>query len=93
MKNAWGVRNDVIILQFFRKIRKCEECVEYSTKLNQTKIQTHRSGNSILKYDVIYEALQMMCNKNLKSLRNYSRIGSFSDLGTKRILVKNHEIA
>ena len=43
--------------------------------------------NSVLKYDVIHNALNVICDKNLKRPRN------FSDMGTGRNSTKNREIA
>ena len=42
-------------------------------------------GNSILKYGFLYDALQVIFNKNLKRPRNFGDIGSFGDLSTRRI--------
>ena len=52
--------------------------ITYSTKPNQMKIKKGDLGNQILKYDVIHDALKVICNKNLKRLRN------FGDMGTGR---------
>ena len=67
--------------------------ITYFTKRNQIKIEKRRLGNLILKYDVIHEALKVICNKNLKRPQNLGDIGSFGDIGTGRNYAKNREIA
>ena len=47
----------------------------------------------ILKYDVIHDALKVICNKNIKCPRIFGDIGSLGDMGTGRNLAKNLEIA
>ena len=61
--------------------------ITYSTELNQTKFKKVDLGNSILKYDVIQDALKVICDKNIKSPRE------FGDMGTGKILAKNRKIA
>jgi hypothetical protein len=46
-----------------------------------------------LKHDVIHDALRVICNKNLKRLRNFSDIGSFGNMGTGTNLANNRKIA
>jgi hypothetical protein len=41
--------------------------VKYTINRNRKKIQKNSSGKTFLKYDVIYDALQRICNKNLKA--------------------------
>ena len=60
--------------------------IKYSTECNQTKIQ-------FLKYDVIYDALKLICNKNLERPRKFGDIGSFGDMGTEKNKDKNRVIA
>jgi hypothetical protein len=65
------------------KMKLMPKCVELSTSPNaiKQKLKKVDLGNSILKNDVIHDALRVICNKNLK-LR-----GRFGDLGTGSILV------
>ena len=58
-----------------------------SAKRNKMKIQKSRFGKFNLKYDVIHDALKVICNENFKRPRN------FGDMGTCRNLAKNREIA
>jgi hypothetical protein len=49
-------------------------------------------GNLILKYDVIYDELQVICDKKvIPPPCNLGDIGSFGDLCTGRTLAKNIE--
>jgi hypothetical protein len=38
---------------------------------NYTKCKKVDFGNLILKYDVIHDALKVMCNKKLQRIRNF----------------------
>jgi hypothetical protein len=67
--------------------------IECITKFKQTKIQKSRFGNSIWKFDVIHDALNVIYYKNLKRPRKFGDIGFFGDMDTERILAKNREIA
>jgi hypothetical protein len=49
-------------------------------------------GNSILKYDVNYDALKVSFNKNIKRSRTFDDIGYFDDMSTGKIIAKNCEI-
>ena len=64
--------------------------IKYSTK---AILKKKDFGNLVFKYDVIYDALEVICNKNLKHFRNVGDIGFIGDLYTKLILAKNREIA
>ena len=44
--------------------------IKYSTKHFQAKIQKSRFEIFYLKNDVIHDAIKVICNKNLKRLRN-----------------------
>jgi hypothetical protein len=41
-------------------------------------------GNSSLKYDVIHDALKVICNTNLKRSSNFGDIASLGDMCTGR---------
>jgi hypothetical protein len=49
----------------------------YFTKRNQKEIQIKKFEKFILKYDVIHDALKLICNKTLKRPRSFGDIGSF----------------
>ena len=51
--------------------------ITYSTKLNQIKIVKIYLEILILQYDVIHDALEVLCYKNLKRSRNFGDLGSF----------------
>jgi hypothetical protein len=65
--------------------------IEYSTKSN--KNPKSRFGKFNLKNDVIYDALKLICNKNLERPRKFGDIGSFGDMGTGKNKDKNRVIA
>ena len=44
-------------------------------------------------YDVIHDALEVICYENLKRPRNFGDISSFGDIGTGMNLAKNLETA
>ena len=46
-----------------------------------------------MKYNVIHDALKVICKENLKPPGNFGDIGSFGDMGTGRNWVKNPKIA
>ena len=52
------------------------KCVELRTLPNAIKLKFKRVDleNLIVKYDVIYDALEVTCNKNLKRPRNFGNI-------------------
>jgi hypothetical protein len=60
---------------------------------DQTKIQKRRFGKFNLEKDVNYEALKVICNKNIKRPRKYGDIGAFGNMSTGRILAKNCKMA
>ena len=56
--------------------------IKYATECNQTQTKRVDLGNSILKCDVIYDALKVICDKNLKRPRNLTILGSLYDITT-----------
>ena len=57
-----------------------------STKRKQRKIEKSKFQNFILKYDVIHDALKLVCNKNLRRPRNFGDMGFFGDICAGRNL-------
>jgi hypothetical protein len=49
-------------------------------------------GGGQYRRKVIYNALKVICNENIKRPRNFGDIDSFGDIGTGRNLAKNREI-
>ena len=87
--------------EFYDRLKsiKVPKCVELRTLPNAIKLRFKKVyllklylRNFILKYDVIHDALKVICNKNIKRLRNFGDIGSFGGIGTGRKLAKNREI-
>ena len=62
------------------------KCVELSTPPNAIKLKLKKIdlGNSILKYDLIIDAVKVISYKNLKLRGRSSDIGSFGDIGTEK---------
>ena len=50
-------------------------------------------GNLILNYDIIHDALKVICNKNLKRPRNFGDIGSLGHIWHWQEFSKNREIS
>ena len=63
------------------------KCVELSTPPNaiKQKLKKWDWGNSILKYNVIHDALKVICNKTIKHPRKFGDIGFFGDMDTGKI--------
>ena len=54
------------------------KCVELLTPSNAIKYKFKKVelGNIILKYEVIHDALEVICNKNVKHPLNFGEIGT-----------------
>ena len=70
--------------------------ITYSAKRKQIQIKKEVDfGNFISKYDVIYDALKLIWDKNLGRPRifgdigPFSDIGPFGDMGNRKILADN----
>jgi hypothetical protein len=51
--------------------------IKYSAKRNQIKVEKSKFGKSNLENDVIYDALKVICNRNLKKIRRYLALEVF----------------